>query len=67
MATPHVAGVAALIRATNKNLTPVEVRDIIKSTSTALQSSSGENEYGSGIVNAQLAVQKAASMLRGPQ
>ncbi len=58
MATPHVAGVAALIRSANKRLTPLQVREILKSTATAL-GPNPNNEYGSGLVNAEAAVQKA--------
>ncbi len=58
MATPHVAGVAALIRAANKRLTPLQVREILKSTATAL-GPNPNNEFGSGLVNADAAVQKA--------
>lgn len=61
MATPHVAGVAALVRAANKNLTPAQVRQILKSTATALVPNDN-NEYGSGLVNAEAAVARAVSM-----
>lgn len=58
MATPHVAGVAALVRAANPRLTPLQVRELLKSTATALGPNNG-NEYGKGLVNAEAAVQKA--------
>ena len=58
MATPHVAGVAALIRAANRGLSPLQVREILKSTASAL-GPNPENEYGSGLVNAEAAVQRA--------
>lgn len=61
MATPHVAGVAALVRAANHSLTPAQVRDVLKSTATAL-SPNDQNQYGSGLVNAEAAVAKAKSM-----
>lgn len=53
MATPHVAGVAGLIRSTNKNLTAEQVKDILKSTAVPAGST---YEYGNGIVNAEAAV-----------
>ena len=53
MATPHVAGVAGLIRSANKNLTAVEVREILKSTAV---NAGPANEYGYGIVDANAAV-----------
>lgn len=56
MATPHVAGVVALIRAANQKLTPAQVRAILAETSTNIGPLS---EYGSGLVNAEAAVQKA--------
>ncbi|MGE3760085.1 MAG: S8 family serine peptidase [Pseudobdellovibrionaceae bacterium] len=58
MATPHVAGVAALVRAANRNLTPAEVRALLKATATPL-SPNANNELGSGLVNAREAVAQA--------
>lgn len=59
MATPHVSGVAALVKAVNHNLTPAQVRQILKSTATPIGGQTAENEYGSGLVNAQAAVAAA--------
>jgi serine protease len=56
MATPHVAGVIALIKAANPRLTPTEVRALLATTSTNL---GPQLEYGAGIVNAEAAVNKA--------
>ena len=58
MATPHVAGVVALIRSANKNLTPAQVRAILTSTATPL-SPNDTNQFGAGIVQADAAVRKA--------
>ncbi len=58
MATPHVAGVVALIRSANKNLTPAQVRLILTSTAIAL-SPNDTNQFGAGIVQADKAVQAA--------
>lgn len=58
MATPHVAGVLALMRAANKNLTPQQAKQIIQSTAQALTPNTN-NEYGAGLINAEAAVQKA--------
>ena len=58
MATPHVAGVAALVRAANKSLTPAQVRDVLKNTATPL-GPNDNNEYGRGMVNAEAAVAQA--------
>ena len=57
MATPHVAGVVALMKSANKKLTPAQVRQILAETAHPLESQ--ENEYGAGLVNAEAAVLKA--------
>lgn len=56
MATPHVAGVVALIKAANSKLTPAQVRTILAETSTNVGPLA---EYGAGLVNAEAAVDKA--------
>jgi len=58
MATPHVAGVAALVRSANKRLTPAQVRTLLSATAKAL-SPNDTNQYGAGIVQADAAVRKA--------
>lgn len=60
MATPHVAGVVALIRSANKSLTPSEIKDLVMKTATPL-SPNDENRFGAGLVNAEAAVLKALS------
>ncbi|KMK76635.1 peptidase S8 [Alkalihalobacillus pseudalcaliphilus] len=54
MATPHVAGVAALIKAKNPMLSNEEIRQQLVQTATPLGSA---DMYGSGLVNAEVAVQ----------
>ena len=61
MATPHVAGVVALIRSANKRLTPAQIRSILTTTAKQL-SPNDTNQYGAGIVQADLAVRKAVSL-----
>ena len=56
MATPHVAGVVALMKAANKNLTPAQVKQILQATAMPLQPNSN-NEVGAGLVDAEKAVQ----------
>lgn len=58
MATPHVSGVVALMKAANKSLTGAQVKEILKRTATPLSPNSA-NELGAGIVNAEAAVQAA--------
>ncbi|MDB4893955.1 MAG: serine protease, partial [Firmicutes bacterium] len=56
MATPHVAGVVALLRQVNASLTPDEIEQIITSTAVPRTDSQyttvPNNGYGYGIVNA---------------
>ena len=56
MATPHVAGVVALIRAANKTLTTEQVRTILRESATP---AGPAKEYGAGLVNAEKAVTQA--------
>jgi len=57
MATPHVAGVSALLYAVKPLITPDEVEQILKNTSRAFPATC--SQCGSGIVNAQAAVIEA--------
>lgn len=59
MATPHVAGVAALVRAANPDLTSAQVKDILRSTADELTGDNSENQLGHGLVNALSAVEAA--------
>lgn len=51
MATPHVAGLAALIVSQNPSRTPADVEDLIKSTAVDLGSPGRDNYYGYGRIN----------------
>ncbi len=62
MATPHVAGVVALIKSANKKLTPAQIRTIVAKTAKPL-SPNTKNEYGAGLIQADKAVQAAKEML----
>jgi serine protease len=61
MATPHVAGVVALMLSRNPNLTPAQVLAKIQETATAFGGgvcdADAAKTCGSGIINAGLAVQ----------
>lgn len=63
MASPHVAGVAALVKAANKNLTAAQVRKILSETADSLEANPERpNEFGTGLVNAKAAVEMALSL-----
>jgi len=54
MASPHVAGVAGLMRAQNPGMSPVQVEGLIKRTSTSMddQNPGFIGQLGAGMVNA---------------
>ena len=56
MASPHVAGVAALVLSQNPNLSNVELRTHLQNTADDLGSTGLDPLYGYGRVNAQTAV-----------
>ncbi|XGC79565.1 S8 family serine peptidase [Bdellovibrio bacteriovorus] len=58
MASPHVAGVVALVKAANKSLNGAQVKALLKQTAQPLGPNTN-NEYGSGLVNAEAAVSAA--------
>ena len=66
MATPHVAGVAALIKAVKPSATGAEIADILRDTARPLKDAAADpvpnNAYGHGCLDAQAALVKA----RGP-
>ena len=59
MATPHVSGIVALMRAANRKIRPSEIKAILKSTSAAVQP---VEQTGSGMVNAEKAVTAAKAV-----
>jgi subtilisin family serine protease len=56
MAAPHVAGVAALVRAASPGLTPDQVEAAMTSTATEAGTSGRDDQFGAGIVDAPQAV-----------
>lgn len=69
MATPHIAGVAALILDANPALSVAKIDSIIEVTSLDLGASGKDNTYGAGRVDALAAVQAAlvVGIEDGPQ
>ncbi|HET6806865.1 MAG TPA: S8 family serine peptidase [Frateuria sp.] len=64
MATPHVAGIIALMLEANPSLTPAQVRDIIERTATNMTGRLAW-EAGAGHINAYTAVAEAAGVRGG--
>ena len=62
MASPHVAGVAALVKGANPSLSPAQIRDVMRSTTAALEGDNSQNQLGRGLVNAEAAVRRAVAL-----
>lgn len=58
MATPHVAGIAALMLDANPSLTPAQVKHILQDTATEMPGMEPW-QVGAGYVNAFAAVERA--------
>lgn len=67
MASPHVAGVIALMKAVNPNLTPLEFDNLLRSGKITddLGSPGRDNQFGYGLLNAQPAVLAAIELNGG--
>lgn len=67
MASPHVAGVAALILSCNSTLSAAQVGDIIRQTAQPLRDAPGDpvpnNAYGFGCVDAKAAIDRACPQM----
>ncbi|MGN7312916.1 S8 family peptidase [Alkalicoccobacillus gibsonii] len=59
MASPHVAGLCALIRSVNPSLSNDEVYDIVRDTATDLGAPGVDQHYGYGEINANAAIKQA--------
>ncbi|WP_245665510.1 type VII secretion-associated serine protease mycosin [Actinoplanes subtropicus] len=56
MASPHVAGLAALVRAADRGLTPDQVAQVIESSAVDLGAPGRDDDYGYGRVDAAAAL-----------
>ena len=56
MAAPHVAGLAALVKAKNPSLTAVDIRNRIINSATDLGNAGRDDFYGHGLINAYAAI-----------
>jgi len=70
MASPHVAGVAALVMSCNGTLTAAQVADILRQTARPLRDAPADpvpnNNYGFGCVDAAAAVARACPRVTRP-
>jgi subtilisin family serine protease len=68
MASPHVAGVAALILSCNSNLTGAQAADIIRQTARPLRDNPADpvpnDNYGFGCVDAKAAIDRACPQIQ---
>ena len=60
-ATPHVAGVAALISQVDSDATPEELRSVLTSTTDGITGTEPDNTAGYGLVNASAALEVATA------
>lgn len=65
MASPHVTGVVALMKAVNPHLKPRDIKLILEQTAQDLGPEGKDEAYGSGLVDAFAAVQRAAELFGG--
>jgi subtilisin family serine protease len=65
MASPHVAGVIALMKAANPDLTPGAIMLILARTAQDLGAAGFDTSYGFGLLRADRAVSEARSLLQG--
>lgn len=64
MSCPHIAGVAALMLQKNTSLSPVGLDSLMEKTALGLGAAGKDNIFGSGLVNALLAVQAVPTAQR---
>jgi len=59
MSAPHVSGTVALMLEANSNITPAQVKAILRQTANLTNNLNGDAHAGHGIIDAYAAVQKA--------
>jgi len=64
MSCPHVAGVAALMLQKNASLSPAGLDSLMEQTALGLGAAGKDNVFGSGLINALLAVQAVPAVQR---
>jgi thermitase len=64
ISSPIVAATAALMISANKNLSPADIDQVLKSTAVDLGTAGYDNYYGAGRVNAAKAVTAAQSIIK---
>jgi subtilisin family serine protease len=60
MATPHAAGVAALLLSIDPSLTPDEVKSVLESTAEELGAAGRDDFYGYGLIDARAALENVS-------
>ncbi|MGB6038143.1 MAG: S8 family peptidase, partial [Cryomorphaceae bacterium] len=63
MASPHVAGLAGLLKNLNEDLTNVDLRNILASTAYDFGETGWDEYFGYGMINAELAIQTALGVV----
>ena len=68
MATPHMAGVVALMKSANPDLTPVQMDTLLADSQLTedIGNAGWDNKFGYGLINAQLAVEAASGGSNAP-
>jgi serine protease len=66
MATPHVAGVAALVWSARPTLTPDQVREILEKSAKDLGPAGRDIQFGFGLVQAEAAMAKLQELYPAP-
>jgi beta propeller repeat protein len=65
MSAPHVAGVVALVRSLHPDMTPDDVRALLRATARDVGPAGHDRLFGAGIVDALAAVTRRAPQVRG--